>query len=127
MIYETDDAKDLIIDQVRRLAAVLGRTPTQDEFNYSRRTSSARTVRKYFGTWNQLLEAAGLMINLHRNIPNELIIKQLQTLAQELGKTPSSLEFELDSRTVSHNLVIRRFGTWNNLVRQAGLKVNRGK
>ena len=52
--------KGYLIYQVRKLNDELGRTPTQDE--YCQRISRYY-IMKHFGTYNRLLEEAGLEIN----------------------------------------------------------------
>lgn len=47
---------------------------------------------------------------------NEELIKEVKKLAKELGRTPKKREFE------HYNKVYYRYGTWNNFLREAGLK-----
>lgn len=53
--------KSYLIYQVKKLAAELGRTPTQEEF--IPKIGSRYYITKHFGTFNKLLEVAGLEVN----------------------------------------------------------------
>ena len=61
---------------------------------------------------------------LTRTYTKEELISQVQMLARELGRTPTSVEFEDDSRTVSAMTAIKLFGSWNEFLKVAGLEVN---
>ncbi len=50
---------------------------------------------------------------------NEELIKKVQELAKELGKTPTIKDFELSGRA------LYLFGGWNNFLKQAKLEPNR--
>ena len=52
---------------------------------------------------------------------NEDLLKQIQMVAKEIGKSPTMVDFDSDPRVASSNAVIRRFGSWNNALRSAGL------
>lgn len=60
----------------------------------------------------------------YRKYSDEELIEQIQMLAQELGKTPSVMEFNLDDRVSSVSTVRKSFGSWNNFVVAAGLPIN---
>ena len=60
----------------------------------------------------------------YRKYGNEELIQQIQMLARELGKTPSILEFNTDSRVGSAATVQKAFGSWNDFVVAAGLPIN---
>ena len=58
---------------------------------------------------------------------DEELIAQGQALARELGKTPTTTEFDVEPGTATANTVCRHFDNWNNFLRAAGLEINRGK
>ena len=57
----------------------------------------------------------------------EELIRQIQILAEELGKTPTIREFNKDTKTASSMIPINRFGSWNKFLEAAGLKVNKAE
>ena len=52
---------------------------------------------------------------------DEELLSQVQMLAEELGRTPKKLEFDIDDRTASAVTCAQRFGGWKNFLEQAGL------
>lgn len=117
--------KQEMIKQAQMLAKELGRTPKMKEFNSDRRVASINTVRRYFSYWNDFLEEAGLEVAYRRDHSGDEMIKQVQMLAKELGRTPTCTEFSKDPRLVCYGTVRRYFGCWNNLLKHAKLKPNR--
>ena len=55
----------------------------------------------------------------------EEMIKQVQMLAEELGRTPTCNEFNDDPRTVYYGTVKKYFGCWNEFLKYAKLKPSR--
>lgn len=57
-------------------------------------------------------------------ITDKEIIKQIQDLANMLGRTPTRKEFNEDPDTVSATCVEYHLGSWNDALRLAGLEIN---
>ena len=117
-----------ILDCIRHLAEALGRKPYQREFieKYAPLVSR-RLIRTRFGCWNKAIDSAfppgsSQRMLYHEASPEELI-EQVKGLAQELGRTPRFLEFDACPYTAHAALAYSRFGSWNNLIRAAGLEV----
>ena len=84
-----------LLDQLRRLAAELGRTPLAKELIASSRKrgyADIATFRSYFGTYNKALSAGGLMVTRPRNYSRAQLIQMLQALAKKLGHRPTVKE-----------------------------------
>ena len=125
----TRASRELVIAQVKMLADELERTPTCDEFVYDSRTVSYHTIRRRFGSWNNLLEASGLEKNLKMKhggnfVSDEEIIQQVKEMAERLGRTPKVKDFKMDKSTIGITAAIERFGSWNNLLEASGLEPN---
>ena len=107
--------------QVRMLAEELGRAPFIREFNEDPRTAGSTTaISRFGGSWNKFLEAAGLESNV---ISTEKLLAQVRMLAEELGRSPSSSEFDKNPRTASSDAAMSRFdGKWNKFLDAAGLE-----
>ncbi len=119
-------SKEVLIKQAQMLAKELGKSPTIENFYEDPRTASAITAMTYFGSWNQFLEEAGLKINRKRTYcTDEQLIAQVQMMAKELGRTPTFSEFGADERTSGSTTIIGRFGSWNQFLEAAGLKINK--
>lgn len=117
--------KTELIRQLLMLAEELGRPPSITQFDSDSRTLSSSLAIFRFGSWMKFLEAAGLEYISFRKYTNEDLIRQVQGLAQKLGRTPTIKEFNDDPETASLSTVYIHFGAWNALLSAAGLKVNR--
>lgn len=62
-------------------------------------------------------------MNGERKYTNEELINNLKTLANKIGKTPSEKDLKKDEDSPSASVYIRWFGTWNNAIEKAGLKI----
>lgn len=111
--------KDLL-DAVEDLHGELGRVPTQrDMEDYG--AYSVPLYQDRFGTWNKALVKAGYDPNHTVYIPPEDLLKELNHLAGELGRTPTHDEMD-DLGVYSSQPYDRTFGGWNNALREAGLE-----
>lgn len=112
---------DELLSELRRLNDKYGKatsTLMREHGKYSTRTYSLR-----FGSWSEALQEAGLDINREQNISEENLIKELQRLADQLGETPR--EADMDSKgKYSRGPYKNQFGSWNDVIKEAGLTPN---
>ena len=118
-------SNDELIRQLLMLTEELGRPPSITQFDSDSRTLSSSLAIFRFGSWMKFLEAAGLEYISFRKYTDDDLIRQVQGLAQKLGRTPTIKEFNDDPETASLSTVYIHFGTWNALLNAAGLTVNR--
>ncbi|MBO1306312.1 hypothetical protein JZO70_09080 [Enterococcus sp. 669A] len=105
-----------LVAAIHEKVAELGRTPTQQEFDYGTLASSR------YGTWYEFIKSVGLEPVRARNVfTNEELIEMVQQQAAELGYTPNGPEFKFGS------MASQRFGSWAKFVESAGLEVRRTK
>ena len=115
-----------LLNELQRLADELGRTPTKREMN-DMGAYSGRAYLNRFGSWNAAVEEIGLEPNSQggANSPtDEVLLKELQRLADALGRTPTGREMN-DRGEFSTGVYRSRFGTWNAALVKAGLTPNR--
>ncbi|UNL92004.1 hypothetical protein IE382_23005 (plasmid) [Bacillus subtilis] len=93
----------------------LGRPPKRKEVN------QASTIRKYFGSFNKGLEAAGLASNQNKRYTKEELIAILQQRYKELGRTPKTKEI------TQYKPILKHFGSYNKALEAAGLTPNKMK
>lgn len=107
--------KDELITLMKEKAKELGRTPTETEFK------QFQTAIKYFGTWSNFQNISGLKVTYLRDLTDKkgYMIAELQELAKELGRTPHSSEYGRYDQSK------KIFGTWNNALKAANLKINK--
>lgn len=115
-----------LLDQLRRLAAKLGRTPLTKELIASSRKrgyADIATFRRYFGTYNKAVTAAGLVAK-PRNYSRAQLIQMLQTLAKKLGHKPTVKEVneaKLRGECASAPTYDNWFGNLSAAIREARL------
>lgn len=63
----------------------------------------------------------------HRNTPDEELIADVKRVAEMLQKESLSCKDYTEHGRYSYNTVKNRFGSWNEVLRQAGLSVTKGR
>ena len=116
---------EVMIEQLQQLARELGKTPCQAEVEDSNSCASPSTYRKYFGSYNAALQAAGLELNRTMDYSDEELLDQLRALAKKLGKTPTLKDVNDASSCPSAAYLCIRFETYNVALQAAGLELNR--
>jgi len=111
-----------LIEDVKKVAESLGKTPTRVEYNEHGEYHS-KTLQERFDRYNNAVMAADLTPNskVPDEIPPQKIISDIRSVAERLGRAPKSREYDKYGEHNS-NTAARKFGEWNKAVRQAGLK-----
>ena len=109
-----------LIRQAKMLTEKLGRTPSAKDFDEYVPAVKARECIKRFGSWTNYLAAAGMR---RRKYSKSELIRQLQEMAQEFGRVPTSTEFNNNRKSASTMSCVRQFGSWNRFLVAAGLPV----
>jgi len=114
---------DQILDELRRSARRLGRSPTMREFDADPETGlHPQTVIDRFGTWNEAKRRAGLVPR--RFTTREDLLGLLRELGEELGRTPTTRDLdERRKRMPSKSLYWHTFGSFGEALREAGFDV----
>lgn len=129
---DTADIKsdETLLSDLKGLASTLGKTPTLrdvNEFSQTDRSiASATTYIRRFGSFNDALIKAGLDPSREALLSksDEELLEELRLLAIRLGKIPSKREldnFGKNTNGTGSSTYIRRFGSYSNAVRMAGL------
>lgn len=119
-----------LIERLRKKADEVGRTPTCEEIDNDFSMPSSATYLKRFGSMQKACELASLTPRISCrakkgiiNIEEKLrLIAALRLKADALGHAPSRAECYEDSNMPSVHMYTRVFGSWNNAIREAGLK-----
>jgi len=112
-----------ILDELRRGARRLGRSPTMREFAQDPEARvHPQTVIEHFGTWNAAKRAAGLFPR--RFLTRDELLEQLRGLGKELGRPPTARDLGARRRSLpSASLYAHTFGSFGNALREAGFDV----
>jgi hypothetical protein len=98
-------------DQLRRLAAKLGRRPTQGDVAAAgrrRECASPTAIYSEFGGLTKALQAAGFDVE-SRYMTRERLIEQLQQLTRQLRHLPTTADIARSKGRYSNNATFKRF------------------
>jgi len=116
----SDIPKSELLAELQRLNEELGRTPTVEDMWEEGRFGSA-TYHTAFGSWNDAIREADLGVNVRSDIPERELLGQIQSLADDLSRTPERRDMDqhgqFDSTTYSS-----RFGSWNEALKRVGFE-----
>ncbi|MBQ5812245.1 hypothetical protein IIW29_01555 [Candidatus Saccharibacteria bacterium] len=105
-----------IVTIIVNLRKKLGRTPTMRDAGMPR----SRTINEFFGSYNEALKMAGLKPN-HQEYTKQELIRQLKLKNREIGRIPTAADFNNDPGMASAQTFRKRFGTFENALKAAGL------
>jgi hypothetical protein len=101
-----------LIDAPHKLAERMGRTPTQRDTHKHADIPSNVTFVKRFGTWREVLEAAGIPLNpLNTGYEREALLEHLRSAAKTLGRTPPMRELR-EFEGPDPTTYAAHFGSW---------------
>lgn len=107
-----------LLDEVERLKAELGHTPSADEMDDNGKYGTT-TYASRFGSWSDALEKAGLEPSQKR-IPTRDLLAELQRLGKELDHVPRRKDMN-EHGEYSEGPYYDRFGNWTNALEEAGI------
>jgi DNA-binding LacI/PurR family transcriptional regulator len=120
-ISYTDDE---LIDDLQRVADIVGKSPTNDEYDTHGVVHSS-TLADRFGGYSEAKEAAGLepTQNGGEQFTNEELIQDIQRVAEIVNKSPTNDEYNTHGKAHSSTLA-GRFGGYSAAIEAAGLDPN---
>jgi hypothetical protein len=78
---------------------------------------STTAIKKRFGSWNRATLAAGLRQMSERDIPEELLHSNLESVWIRLGRQPRKRDMAPPVSRFSHHPYVRRYGGWLDAIR----------
>jgi len=127
-----------IFEEIRRVDSLVAKTIlTRSDFDRHSKIHSSTLVRR-FDNWRNVLIKTGLghkysgrsvsekMIEQKAKfLKNEEIINELQRIAKLLNKNSITVDdIRHNSSIIGPKIVVRRFGTWANGIKKAGLEIS---
>ena len=116
--FNTSVSKEYIIEGLTKFFKQHGRPPKVRECKEVEYLPSDVKIRKEFGSWDNALKEAGLSTSW----TIEKIKKGVLSLADELGRTPTSEEVNKSLKTPSRQTIYKKFGGYDNLLGTLNLK-----
>jgi hypothetical protein len=112
-----------ILQALREVAQKLGPSFKATEFE-ELTGIDYHAVSRAFGSWHDAMIAAKLEpITSKRNITKPDLIEQAKLLTAELGKNTLTISEWRKKGICDDGVIRRRFGSWSNFLKDAGLKV----
>jgi Homing endonuclease associated repeat len=120
-------SNEQILDELRKSAERLGRSPTMREFAGDPGTTvHPQTVIEHFGSWNRAKREAGLVPR--RFATREELLGVLRELGEELGRLPTARDLDARRGSMpSKSLYWHTFGSLAAALREAGFDVPIGE
>ena len=125
--YHRNISDQELIQDVQDVAKSLGKdTLTGSEYSLHGKYYDS-TLRRRFGSWKKVLEACNLETvghNFKCNISNEEMINDLKRVAGIVNlESPTKESYDKYGKYHSATLC-RKYGSWNNVLKFAGMKLN---
>ena len=122
---ETVYSEDFLISELYRFIDEYHRIPKYEEIGPSIGFPSSSTYERRFGSWNSALKFAGIEINREALYTKEFLISELHRFVIEFGFIPLFDELNMASGYPSTGPYRSQFGSWNNALIAADLKLNK--
>ena len=101
-----------VISDLKRVGEIIDKT-TLSHHEYSAYGEyHASTLISRYGSWNKVLELAGMKLNLQRNFSNEEMFEEIERVWTILGRQPTTTDIKNGISKYSLNSYARRFGGW---------------
>lgn len=110
--------KEALISELHRLRDELGEVPRSADMG-ERGDFSPDTYNRRFGSWNSALKSAGFSTNHRHSITDRELLDEVQRLADELDKPPSSPDMRVRGK-FSVGSYVEHFGSWGNALSEVG-------
>lgn len=129
-LYGENPSREELLDEMRALAAELGKTPTGSDIIAASRAGRCHPLSQFFrefGTLTAAQREVGLTPNLAERKPREQLVEDLQALAQALGRTPRQRDIDSaakEGRCAPAWGYADEFGSIPEAQRAAGLEPN---
>ena len=102
---------DVIFD-LKRVAKIINKTTLCHSEYSAHGEYHATTLMRKYGSWNKILELAGMKLNLQRNFSNEEMFEEIERVWTILGRQPTTTDINNGISKYSLNSYARRFGSW---------------
>ncbi|MGD0711990.1 MAG: hypothetical protein ABR968_12520 [Bacteroidales bacterium] len=115
-----------LLNHLKKIAIQLGRTPTARYINEEGIVKATAYITR-FGSFTEAVKKAGLAPTKTVNLPkysDKYLLNHLKKLSKQLGRTPSARYINKEG-IVNVATYFKRFGSFNEAVKKAGLVPNK--
>lgn len=112
-----------IIDEMHAIAERIGGVPGTEAID-THASFSLDVLHSLFGSLAGAQLAAGFEPTTVQGLPDELLLNELQTVADDVSGAPTRREFDERSLLTSRGYQ-SRWGSWNEALQEIGLEPNR--
>jgi len=116
--------RKLLTDELRRISRLLVKIPSIKDFDRYSEIGTAGTCLKKFHGWKNFLVSAGFDPTLSSQllISSDDLKNEFTRIVSMLGRTPTTLDFDENTKLASSGTVARRFGDghWHKACRTLG-------
>jgi hypothetical protein len=118
----TAPTREDLLNELQQLAQQLDTTPTSTDMRESGEYALYH-YRKEFNGWNSALREAGFEPNQPRKISKDDLLNEIRRLARQFNRTPTKKQMNEMGEYYGQSYQ-KRFGSWSEAIRQAGLEPN---
>ncbi|HNS19328.1 MAG TPA: HNH endonuclease [Sedimentisphaerales bacterium] len=110
--YEKSIPEAELLQDVRRVAQGISRSTVSQKRYRELGHHDLLTLKSRFGSWKDVLTAAGLGVSKHAGMPDEELFENTFRLWEHYGRQPRRRELESPPSTISQGPYWRRFRSW---------------
>jgi hypothetical protein len=104
--------EEVLLEDIKRVAGLICKTDLSIKDYEKHGQFTAFTMHARFGSWNNAKVKANLLVTNKRDIPDELLFKNLLNLWTQLGRQPKYGEVVAPASEFNGSTYARRFGSW---------------
>ena len=131
--YHRNIPNEELLADIKRVAKSLNKNPLTQRDYKKKGKYGTNTIRRRFGGWNKALELCGMQANVyqlsatlgshtHHTVDTHELLNDIKRVARLLEKETISSKDYNRYGLFSSITCFRRFSTWNETLKQAGLK-----
>jgi hypothetical protein len=108
-----------ILKLLKKKAKALGRTPTSKEVDKDRTLPDSTTYQRCFGSFRAAVRKTGY--SPKGEYSNKEMLRLFKKKAKKLGRSPTKVEIDMDSKMPSSALYYKRFGSFKKIQKKLGI------
>mgnify|MGYP000487194547 CR=1 FL=1 len=131
--YHRNIPNEELLADIKRVAKSLNKNPLTQRDYKKQGKYGTNTIRRRFGGWNKALELCGMQANAyqlsaalgsraHHTVDTHELLNDIKRVARLLEKESISSKDYNAYGLFSSGTCFKRFSTWNETLKQAGLK-----